>query len=239
MGSAKALLGAVVGRLLFREAEVTEVRDVAPRLRLIDARGPALREVDWTPGDKVQVYLPDEGMRTYTPMTWDSERGSTRLLLYVHGEPARTPGAVWASGLRVGDRFRFFGPRGSIAFPDLGRHLVFVGDETSFAAAAALRDVNRSVKTVFEVDDDVASRDALAEIGLEGASLVRRRSGNAHVDELIARVSAELGTDPSCELTLTGKAQTIQELRRGLESRGLRRSGKVKAYWSVGKSGLD
>lgn len=251
MASAKALFGAMVGRLLFREVKVTAVRDVAPRLRLVDVCGASLRGVAWTPGDKIQVYLPSEGMRTYTPMCWDADAGTSKLLLYVHGGPTsssgrlsrttgdKTPGASWAARLRAGDRFQFFGPRGSIAFRDLGRRVVFVGDETSFAAACALRDTRVEATSVFEVDDDVASKAALREIGLGGAATVERRSDDGHIVDLLDRVAEALGTLPGAALTMTGKAQTIQALRAGLKSRGLLRPGKVKAYWSVGKAGLD
>jgi ferric-chelate reductase (NADPH) len=241
MASAKAVLGALVGRLLFREVEVTAIRDVGPRFRLVDVSGTALHGVDWTPGDKIQVYLPGEGMRTYTPMRWDANEGTSRLLLYVHGTPAQTPGAAWAERLRAGDRFSFFGPRASIAFPDLGRTVVFVGDETSFAAACALHDANAAAKSVFEVDDEAASNATLREIGLTGAITVERKKDDGHLDDLVARVASELDREASASvrLALTGRAQTIQSLRSRLKSRGLLRQGKVKAYWSVGKAGLD
>jgi NADPH-dependent ferric siderophore reductase len=125
-------------------------------------------------------------------------------------------------------RCQFFGPRGSIAFSELAEPILFVGDETSLAAARALRDARRST-CVFEVADEPATRHVLAELGLE-ATLVQRRIDDAHLGTLAdAIASAGAGT-----LVATGRAQTIQALRR----RGLR-PAKTKAYWSVGKAGLD
>ena len=241
MSSAKAWLGEVVGRVLFREAEVTAVRDVAPGFRLAKAEGADLRNVAWTPGDKVQVFLAGEGMRTYTPMTWDRERGQTTFLLHVHGA-ATTPGAAWAKKLAVGERFRFFGPRGSIGFPALGRDVLFFGDETSFAAASALHAVNAHTSYVFEATDVDAAAKALTELGVTGASVlsvVARREGDEHVNELAGQLAAHLEANGRAQLTMTGRAQTIQSIKRALSARGLRAAGKTKAYWSVGKAGLD
>jgi NADPH-dependent ferric siderophore reductase len=229
MASAKAIFGATLGRFFFRSAEVTAVREVGSKMRLVDFAGADLRGVEWTPGDKVQVFIGAEGMRTYTPLRWDRENGVTTFLLYVHS--ASTPGAAWAAKLRAGDRCQFFGPRRSIAFPELADHVVLVGDETSFAAACALRDVRPSTY-IFEVDND--ARETLDAVGLADAITIKRRPNGAHLDELAERVKAELEAKLTASLAMTGRAQTIQRLRETV-----RRPGKTKAYWSVGKAGLD
>lgn len=238
MASPKAWFGAVVARFIFTEAHVVSVRDVGPRMRLAELAGDALKGIDWTPGDKVQVYLAGQGMRTYTPVRWNKVRGETSLLLYVHGKPATTPGAAWAQGLREGDAVSFFGPRGSIRFPELSDPVVFFGDETSFAAACALRDARPS-SAIFEVDDEGAARETLDAIGLAKATVVQRRPSDAHLDALTSVVARELSANPAASLALTGKAQTIQLLRKQLKAKGPLREGKTKAYWSVGKAGLD
>jgi NADPH-dependent ferric siderophore reductase len=226
VASAKAIFGAALGRLFFRDATVMSVRDLGARFRLVEMAGPALRGVSWTPGDKVQVFLSGEGMRTYTPLRWDAGSGTTAFLIYVHD--AYGPGARWARALASGQPCQLFGPRGSIAFPDLAERVVLVGDETSFAAGRALADA-RSSACVFEVTDASEAREVLGAVGLE-AALVERRAGDAHLDELAGAVRAQ----PSSSVVLTGRAQTIQALR----ARGVK-GAKTKAYWSVGKSGLD
>ncbi|MBX3232168.1 MAG: siderophore-interacting protein [Labilithrix sp.] len=236
MASAKSIFGAVVGRFIFTEARVASVRDVGPRLRIAELAGDALRGVAWTPGDKVQVYLPGRGMRTYTPLRWDKERGETSFLLYVHS--TTTPGAAWAAGLRAGDEVSFFGPRSSIRFPELSEPVVLFGDETSFAAGRALHDARRAT-CVFEVDDEAAAKSALDAIGLGGATVVARGAADAHLPDVAARIAEELAKDTRASLALTGKAQAIQLLRARLKASGSLRAGKTKAYWSVGKKGLD
>lgn len=224
MASAKALLGAALGRFLFREATVTRVTPLGARFRLVELEGAALRGVTWTPGDKVQVFLDGVGFRTYTPMAWDAAAGTTRLLVYVHD--AAYPGAGWGRSLVVGARCRLFGPRGSIDFPALGGGVTLVGDETSFAAAAALGK-DRAERVVLEVNGDHDPAEAVTVLGVP-VTLVRRAPDDAHLAE-VAR-----SLEKAAPIVLTGRAQMIQALR----ARGLK-AAKTKAYWSVGKSGLD
>lgn len=224
MPSAKALLGAALGRFLFREAKVTRISALGARFLLVDLEGPALREVKWTPGDKVQVFLEGVGFRTYTPMTWDPAAGTTRLLVYVHD--AAYPGAGWARSLAVGSPCRLFGPRASIDFAALGSGVTLFGDETSFAAAAALGK-DRAAQVVLEVSADHDPAEAVNALGL-AATLVPRTPGDAHLAEVAARLAK------SGPVVLTGRAQSIQALRaRGVVP------VKTKAYWSAGKVGLD
>ncbi|MBU8898508.1 hypothetical protein KRR26_23130 [Corallococcus sp. M34] len=49
MASGKALLGSVLGRLLFRSARITEAEELSPRFRQVTWTGPELRGVAWTP----------------------------------------------------------------------------------------------------------------------------------------------------------------------------------------------
>src|SRR5690349_1851361 len=136
MASRKAILGALVGRLIFRTARIASLSEPAPRFRRLHLEGPDLRGVSWTPGDKLPLFLPEHGMRTYTPISWDPVRGSTELLVFLHGE---TPGALWGRGAQVDDEVQFFGPRRSIDATGLPEQVVLFGDETSLGVARALR----------------------------------------------------------------------------------------------------
>lgn len=70
---------------------------------------------------------------------------------------------------------------------------------------------------------------------VRGRDLVARAPGNAHLDELDAQLRARTGST----LDLTGKAQSIQGLRARLEAKPAFSAQKVKAYWALGKRGLD
>jgi ferric-chelate reductase (NADPH) len=235
--SAKALIGSVLGRFVFHDVTVTRVRDIPPRFRWVEFEGPALRGESWEAGDKVQVFLPETGMRTYTPLTWDSQKGSTAFLVYLHGSG---PGANWGRGLRVGERVQFFGPRRSLALGDASGPVVFFGDETSFGVAHALETAGakRDVTCVFEVSRRAESSAVLSELGFEGSD-VERTAGDAHLAEVHERLRGALLANKDAQLVMTGKAQSIQALKTRLKAEGLGRSARVKAYWSVGKTGLD
>ena len=238
MASPKTLVGRLLGPLLFRQSTVQAVSEVGPRLRQITLAGDDLRPVQGRPGDKLQVFLPDAGMRTYTPVRWDSRQGTVDLLVYLHGDS--TPGARWASEVKVGDACQFLGPRGSVPLTDLTGPLVLFGDETSYAVAhslARLRPDDASVSVVLEVTSAADAASVLPALGLGAATVVARRPG--HLADVADAIAARLQAQPSTQVVMTGQAQSIQELRTRLGERGLKLTGKNKAYWSIGKSGLD
>ncbi|MFP2899384.1 siderophore-interacting protein [Corallococcus sp. 4LFB] len=185
MASAKAMLGSMLGRFLFTDARVTQVREVSRAFRQIDCEGPALRGQGWTPGDKVQVFLPGLGLRTYTPLSWDEARGATAFLVYLHGD---SPGAKWGRDVRAGDTVQFFGPRRSVTLEAGDAPVVLFGDETSFAVAHALRTgAKRDVTPLFEVTRREDCAPALRELGFEGQD-VERTAGDAHLAQVHERL---------------------------------------------------
>ncbi len=237
MASAKAVLGGVLGRLFFTEGRVTQVHERSRVFRQIDCEGPALRGQGWTPGDKVQVFLPGLGMRTYTPLSWDEERGATSFLVHLHGD---SPGAKWGRDVKVGDTLSFFGPRRSLSLEAGDAPVVLFGDETSFAVASAFRTAaKRDVASIFEVTEPDACGPVLRDLGIHDGQLVEREPGDAHLARLYDRLREALRAKPGAVLVMTGRAQSIQALRARLRADGDRVTPKVKAYWAVGKTGLD
>lgn len=239
MASPKALVGKWLGSLFFRQATVAAVSEPAPRFRGFTLSGESLRGVTFRPGDKVQFFLGDDGMRTYTPVRWDSARGTAEFLAYLHGA---TPGARWARGLREGDGCQLFGPRSSLPLDDYTGPVLLVGDETSLAVAQSLalvRGGDPGLAFAFEASDASEVSALLPSLGLGGATVVERRPGAAHLGELADAIGARLGSQPGTRLVMTGQAQSIQALRTRLGERGQKASGKNKAYWSVGRVGLD
>jgi NADPH-dependent ferric siderophore reductase len=221
-----------------RPASVTAVETLSPHFRLVDLEGDALRAVDWAPGQKVQVAM-GSGLtaRTYTPMSWDADRGATRVLAFSHGDG---PGSRWANGLRVGDTCQFFGPRRSLDLADLETPIVLFGDETSFGLGGALRDSRKGAAAtcVFEVSDLRESRQVLEAIGLGDATVIERTADYAH----LARAETELArlAAGGALFILTGEASSIQHLSRVLKAASVGSVRvKAKAYWAPGKTGLD
>jgi NADPH-dependent ferric siderophore reductase len=221
-----------------RPARVAAVETLSPHFRLVDLEGEALRNVAWTAGQKVQVSM-GSGLsaRTYTPMSWDAERGRTRMLAFAHGEG---PGSRWSSGLREDDTCQFLGPRRSLDLSGLESPIALFGDETSFGLAAALRDCAQAggAVHVFEASDVAESRPVLEAIGFGEATLIARTADDAH----LAAAEAELLrlAASGAHFVLTGKASSIQRVSRALKAAGVVSSRvKSKAYWALGKVGLD
>ena len=232
MPSAKAVLGSVLGRFLFRESTLVRAEWLSDRCRRLVLAGGSLRDVRWTPGDKVQVHLPNVGMRTYTPARWDAINGEAELIAYVHGE---APGSVWARDLALASRVQLFGPRRSLAVG--GAQVIVVGDETSIALALAN---GVAEPAIFEVSEREQIRTAMATLGMRDATLVARAPDDSHLAELIDAIAATLTRTPNATLALSGRAQMIQTIRRGLKRRSIQpRTTIAKAYWAPGKVGLD
>lgn len=237
MSAIKAFVQGAVGRLLFRNATILRADALGPRFRRLVLRGPELAGVTWTPGDKLQVFLPGVGTRTYTPTRWDGSAGETELIAFLHGQG---PGARWASDVQVGDTVQVFGPRGSLV---VGGSSVVVGDETSLGLVCAQGPEPRAVLEVTSPSDVQAALDALE---LSGITLVERAADDAHGPALVDAVARALaepspaGHARAAELVSSGRAAAIQIVRRGLKARGIDLGrGRTKAYWAPGKTGLD
>lgn len=165
-----------LGGLLLQDATVQAVRDVAGSFRGVELAGPGLRGVTFTPGDKLQMLLPSRDLRTFTPLRWDSEAGTTELFVVHHTE---SPAGRWIRALAVGDTRRFVGPQRSIRLPETGPVLLF-GDETRPRSCGRSRPPRgeRAVACVLGTSAEADLRIALDAAGTH-ATLVPRRAGRA------------------------------------------------------------
>lgn len=230
----------VLQKLFTRQSRVDSIEELNPKFRLITLSGDALKNVTWTPGDKVQVQLGGWVQRTYTPLDWVPEEGRTRILVYLHADG---PGTRWARSLRVGDVCTLFGPRRSIKLTQLRRPAVFFGDETTFGLARALRSTTREaegVEFLFEVSTPSESLQALEHLGLAKAHHCVRADGESHLPELETRMLGLLDSHHPAQFVLAGRSTAIQRLRQVLRNRGCYASQfHTRAYWAPGKKGLD
>lgn len=237
MANLKArLLGGWLGDRLLRDLVVSNVEPVHRRFRRIRVGASWLGEAPPGAGDKVQIYLPDVGARTYTP--FDIGRGSEAfsLLFYLHGD---TPGARFARGIEVGNTLRVLGPGRSIPLESLALPIALFGDETSLGIARSvyeLEDAGARSTAHLEVSSVDDAGAACAALGLSDATLIVRDDNDGHLEEVARRLSAS--TRDGGTIVLTGRASSIQKLRALLRS-GSRRPQSVKAYWADGKRGLD
>jgi NADPH-dependent ferric siderophore reductase len=229
-----------IEKVFFNSAVMSDVKNLSDHFRLVEISGDSLKGATWIPGQMVQFHLGNLTARAYTPAAWDSEAGLARFVIFLHGNG---PGSKWAASLKTGDRCQFVGPRDSLNFYELKGPCVFFGDETSFAAARALRFNSHSTKEnryVFEVSSLAESREVSRYIELSDAQLVQRAPENRHLVEIAEIVSGGASGKVPMQGIFTGKAQSIQAVRNILRSRNVVPPRiKVKAYWAEGKSGLD
>jgi NADPH-dependent ferric siderophore reductase len=233
------LLESAMLKLFTRSAQVLDIEDIGDAFRIVTLGGEALRNVEWTPGDKIQIQLGGWTQRTYTPIDWDAESGSTRFLAYLHGDG---PGSRWVRDLRKGDACVLFGPRKSIKIARPHASLILFGDETSLGLAAALsRQAPRStVQMLFEVSQPAETMPVIEHLQLDGIRVCTRLENDAHVVGMRTKMSMLLETHPKTDIVLTGKASSIQHMSSLLRQYdvvpGRRQS---KAYWAPGKTGMD
>jgi NADPH-dependent ferric siderophore reductase len=224
------LFESALQKIFTRSAQVLEIEDIGDSFRLITFGGAALRNVEWTPGDKLQLMLGGWVQRTYTPLDWDADNGRTRILVYLHGD---APGTQWARTLNVSDSCTFFGPRKSIRLAAEASPVLLFGDETSLGLAAALSG-QATTYMLFETSSRTCIQAVIERLRLPNASV----ESAAHALE--AQMSALLRAHPDADIVLSGKAGSIQQINRLLHQHGTAaKRRQSKAYWSPGKTGLD
>lgn len=179
------------------------------------------------PGTKVQLLLPSDDMRTFTPVP--SPEGML-LLGWKHGDG---PAARWLAQAQTGDELPFVGPQRSLEVE--AGPVIVVGDETSIAVAAAYA-LNRPGQIHAVIQSNAASevRDVAGSLGLDRVHLVAQADTSATV----RAVRAMLAATPDAAVALTGGSNLVVAVRQGLREAGVQNI-KTKTYWIPGRTGLD
>jgi NADPH-dependent ferric siderophore reductase len=224
--------------MLMKQARVAAAETVAAGFRLITLESPAFRGLPWTPGHKLQIAMGSAFVaRTFTPIEWDAAAGRTRILGYAHGSG---PGSAWIGASEPGDACDVFGPRASLAPGHAAGMRVLLGDETSIGLACALarHAPGGGLACLLEANAAAPTREAAARLGLDGVELFERAAGEAHLEEIERRLPPLAAAGAA--FVLTGKASSIQRLRRVLKALDVPVPRIMsKPYWAPGKTGLD
>ncbi|HEY0197243.1 MAG TPA: siderophore-interacting protein [Rhodanobacter sp.] len=235
--SRSATLGRTVKRLFMTGARVLDCEPVAEKFRLVTLESPQFRSVRWIAGQKIQIGLGSGFVtRTYTPIEWDAAVGQTRILGYLHGPG---PGSAWLRHLKKGDECDVVGPRISLDLEVTSGPPVVFGDETSIGIVWALaqRLSGPMVQGLLEVDSLPLVLRVLESLNLSTVELFQRASCDAHLSEIECRLNQ---MPEEAKFILTGKASSIQRMSRTLKELGVPRARlATKAYWALGKAGLD
>lgn len=228
----QGLVTRLVTSVFFRQARVLRNVALAPSLHRIVLQGEALRSVDWSPGDKIQLRL-GLGLQTraYTPIEWDKQVGQTAFLAQTL---APGPGSAWIAGAKPGDRVELMGPRTSLKLDNLDpADGVVLGDETTLGLALAWR----PRRVVLEVADPEALAPVCRGSGLQ-CTLFRRQADGSHLSAMENAMWE--GATLRSHFVLGGRASTVQRLHQRLRAGSVQAKRiHTKAYWADGKAGLD
>jgi ferric-chelate reductase (NADPH) len=202
----------------------------------IELQADAFKKATWTPGAKARLRTGTFQLRTYTPVAWDAQRGTSELIAFTHGDG---PGADWFRRVTAGASVEVLGPQPSIDLRSPAERVVFIGDESSVALAVASQTVTERVTHVFEAIDPAALTGVLNDLGLnERSTVVAKAADRANLLQL-ARDAAVAEAAPS-DLVVSGDAATVHVVRRAARSwPQIARRIKGKAYWAEGRTGLD
>lgn len=222
MASGKGRLLRLFSEIALKRGTVSAAEDVGGFRRLLVRSDVSAIAA----GTKVQLLLPSDDVRTYTPVR---SRDGMTLLGWKH---AGGPGAGWMTSARVGDEVLFVGPQRSLEL-DAGP-LLIVGDETSVAVAAAFAlERKDEVHAIIQATapDDV--RMAARTIGLDRLDAVAPGDHAATADAVRAKMKSG-----RYRVALTGGSDLVVGVRAALRNAGAD-AIKTKTYWVPGKTGLD
>ncbi len=227
----------VVFRKMVHPATVVAVEYIPPRLKRV-VLGGDLAQLKYIPGNVVEFRINDREFRHYTLSGFDPETGQCEVLFYLH---ERGCGSRWAAQLQVGDQVKMMGPGGRIRYNRELRHHFFFGDETSVGLVQCLQQeaLSRGQEYMAVVELEKRHYCWLDAMGIKAEAVGKSYENPA--GEAIALVASMVHFEPWLQgmFYLTGRARSIQAMRRYLLSRGVA-SGRIRCepYWAEGKQGL-
>ncbi len=227
MSSVKNILMKVLGPLLLSESKVVSNERLSPHFQFLTIKGKSFKKSEWIPGQKIQVRLNDDIMRSYTPSSWDRQNGVVQTLVYMHG---KGPGALWARDAKAGSKATILGPRGSLVLNEELKEVVFFGDETTFGLAYAIKEnfKHLDVKCFFENTDLSESKPVLEKFNLHNSTLYTL----SQYDIIASDIARGYKSSATSKIVLSGKQQSIVAIRQKLYTLGiLPEDIIVKVYW--------
>lgn len=227
MSTVKKILVKILGPFILSKSKIVSNEQLSPHFHLLTIQGKSLKK-EWIPGQKIQVQLKDDQMRSYTPSSWDSKAGVMQTLVYMHG---KGPGALWARNAKAQSKVIILGPKKSLNIAPKTKTIIFFGDETTFGLAHAIKKNFPAIKFHFfmEAQDTTESSAILKRFDLEEALCVSLDK----LSLLIPEIDRVYNTDAAfTKIILSGKQQSIVALRAQLYSLNIPASAiSTKVYW--------
>lgn len=226
MSTVKKILVKVLGPFILAKSKVVSNEQLSPHFQLITLQGKSLKK-EWIPGQKIQVQLKGDEMRSYTPCEWDTEAGIMKTLIYMHG---KGPGARWARDAKAHSKVVVLGPKKSLSLSEDTKEVVFFGDETTFGLAHAIKKNYEGIKFHFfmEASETDESSVILKKFDLEDALCVSLNQ----LDLIAQEITKIYSSNNLTRIVLSGKQQSIVALREKLYALNVPSTAiGTKVYW--------
>ena len=229
----KKWLSNILVKYLVKKATVLSNEKIGEDFQLLTIRLPYKKE--WIPGQKIQIKVSENELRSYTPSKWAKDNRTFQTLIYNHRSG---PGALWSESVLLQTKVQVVGPRKSLDIRGLQKNIFFFGDETTFGLAYALiesQDVH-SIKCFFEGTKKFNSLAALASLGLDHHAFFERTKDEIHLKECAEQMHSQ-HTDEI--IILSGKQSSIVRMEQYLHEKGvLPELVMKKRYWGWKKQNL-
>ena len=225
----KKWLSNILVKYLVRKAVVLSNEKMGEDFQLLTIKLP--QKKDWIPGQKIQIKVSDNELRSYTPTMWSEDKRTFQTLIYNHRSG---PGALWSERVLPQTKVQVVGPRKSLDIREVKQNIFFFGDETTFGLAYALAESRSvsSIKCFFEGED--SSTAALRHLGLQHHSFFQRTNGDLHLEECLEKI---LNIHTNEMIILSGKQNSIVRMEKALIEKGVSSDLILKKrYWGWKKA---
>lgn len=227
MSTVKKILVKILGPIILSKSRIVSNERLSPHFQFITIKGKSIKKKEWIPGQKIQIQLKGDEMRSYTPSSWDQSSGIMQTLIYMHG---KGPGALWARDVRAQDKVVVLGPKSSLKIDESVKRVIFFGDETTFGLAYALLKNRSDIEFhfFFEANDLNESKNILKKFELENSSLFELNQ----MDAAAVKLGQAFINDGETKIILSGKQQSIVALRQRLYAQDIPKEFiDKKVYW--------
>lgn len=200
---------------------------LGPHFNLLTIKGSDLKKAQWIPGQKVKLSIDNGDTRSYTPLSWDTDEGVIKTLIYMHGNG---PGALWAQQVKPQEYVEVHGPKSSLKLEGHVNNILFFGDETTFGLAHALKKYKTNLKIEFFFEATYLGESAavLKTLELDNSTL----NSTAEIVELSELIYNKYLEKNGPLIVLSGKQQSIVTIRKDLLAKGIPAAHIYKkVYW--------
>ncbi|MEM7018236.1 MAG: siderophore-interacting protein [Pseudomonadota bacterium] len=223
----------------FHPVRVTQTEMIDSQLKRVRFQGD-LSCTEYVVGNVIEFRVSDREFRHYTPASFDKEQGVCDVLFYLHG---LGPGSEWVDQLQVDMATNLMGPGGKMALTaGQDRHVLF-GDETSLGLTHgfwnAIERNGANFDAVLELEEEHRHWPQCLQMNARilGKSVQAPAKG---ILEWLEQLSEqEWRALQSASFYLTGRAQSIQRIKKSLKAKGIaNKQIQTMPYWADNKKGL-